>query len=40
MKQENIKPKLEDKKLMQKIKSAEILSDYYGSDHCPIMIEI
>src|SRR3989344_5069339 len=29
-----------DKKLMQKIKSAEILSDYYGSDHCPIMIEI
>jgi len=29
-----------DKKLMQKIKSAGILSDYYGSDHCPIMIEI
>jgi len=29
-----------DKKLMQKIKNAGILSDYYGSDHCPIMIEI
>ncbi|MDN3724210.1 exodeoxyribonuclease III [Aequorivita sp. SDUM287046] len=26
--------------LVQKIKKAEILSEYYGSDHCPIMLEI
>ncbi len=26
--------------LVKKIKKAEILSDYYGSDHCPIMIEL
>ena len=25
---------------MNKIKSTQILSDYMGSDHCPIMIEI
>ena len=26
--------------LFSKIKKAEIMSDYYGSDHCPILIEI
>ena len=29
-----------DAPLMKKIKSAEMLSDYMGSDHCPISIEI
>ncbi len=29
-----------DKKLIGKIKNAGIMSDYYGSDHCPIWIEI
>jgi exodeoxyribonuclease III len=28
-----------DKNFMKKIKSFTTLSDYYGSDHCPIMIE-
>ena len=28
-----------DSKMMQKVKSAGILSDYMGSDHCPIWIE-
>ena len=28
------------KELVQKIKKAEILDDYYGSDHCPIYLEI
>jgi len=27
------------KSLVDKIKSVEILSDYYGSDHCPIKLE-
>ncbi len=27
-------------KLMPKVKSAKILSDWYGSDHCPIEVEI
>ena len=27
-------------KLLKKIKKAEILSDYYGSDHCPITLEL
>ncbi|MEN8789774.1 MAG: endonuclease/exonuclease/phosphatase family protein, partial [Flavobacteriaceae bacterium] len=26
--------------LMPKIKSAEILPQYHGSDHCPILLEI
>jgi len=26
--------------LIKKVKSAEILSDYYGSDHCPILLNI
>ncbi len=26
--------------LIDKIKSVEILSDYYGSDHCPVRLEI
>jgi exodeoxyribonuclease III len=26
--------------MMQKIKTFETLSDYFGSDHCPIMIEV
>ena len=29
-----------DKKIIPKIKSVGILSDYYGSDHCPILIDI
>lgn len=29
-----------DTKIKAKIKSAGILSDYYGSDHCPIWLEI
>ena len=28
------------KKLKNKVKAAQILSDVYGSDHCPVMIEI
>jgi exodeoxyribonuclease-3 len=28
-----------DKNFMKKIKDFKTLSDYYGSDHCPIMIE-
>lgn len=28
------------KKLKPKITKAEILADYYGSDHCPILIEL
>ena len=28
------------KKLVSKLKKAEILSDYYGSDHCPILLEL
>lgn len=28
------------KKLTSKLKKAEILADYYGSDHCPILIEL
>lgn len=28
------------KKLLPKLSNADILSDYYGSDHCPISIEI
>jgi len=28
------------KKLMPKIKSSKILSDTFGSDHCPILIEV
>lgn len=28
------------KRLMKKVKKSEILSDVFGSDHCPIMIEI
>lgn len=31
---------LASNKLMPKIKSTKILSDWYGSDHCPISIEI
>lgn len=31
---------LVSKKLVNKIKSSRILSDYYGSDHCPISLEI
>ena len=27
-------------KLMPKVKSTKILSDWYGSDHCPIVLEI
>jgi exodeoxyribonuclease-3 len=26
--------------LKEKVKSSEILPDYYGSDHCPIMLEL
>lgn len=26
--------------LMEKVKEVEILSDYYGSDHCPIQLQI
>ena len=26
--------------LLKKIKNADILSEYYGSDHCPILLEI
>lgn len=29
-----------DAKIMSKIKDAGMLSDYYGSDHCPIWLEI
>ena len=29
-----------DKKLIPQIKNAGMLSDYYGSDHCPIWLEI
>ncbi|MEI6281018.1 MAG: exodeoxyribonuclease III [bacterium] len=29
-----------DKKILTKIKDAGIMSDYYGSDHCPIFLEI
>jgi exodeoxyribonuclease-3 len=29
-----------DKKILPKIKSTEIMSDYYGSDHCPIVLEV
>lgn len=29
-----------DKKLLSKIKNTGIMSDHYGSDHCPIWIEI
>lgn len=29
-----------DAKILPKIKTAGILSDYYGSDHCPIWLEI
>ena len=29
-----------DKKIVPKIKNTDILSDYYGSDHCPISMEI
>ncbi len=28
------------KKLLPKLKKAEILAEYYGSDHCPILIEL
>lgn len=28
------------KTLLPKLKKAEILADYYGSDHCPILIEL
>jgi exodeoxyribonuclease-3 len=31
---------LASEKLLSKIKSVEILSDYYGSDHCPIRLNI
>jgi len=31
---------LTSKSLVDKIKSVEILSDHYGSDHCPIKLEI
>jgi exodeoxyribonuclease-3 len=26
--------------LLEKIKNVAILSEYYGSDHCPIQLEI
>ena len=29
-----------DEKIISKIKNAGILSDYFGSDHCPILLEI
>ncbi len=29
-----------DKKILPKIKKSEMLSDYYGSDHCPVVLEI
>ena len=29
-----------DAKILPKIKNMDILSDYYGSDHCPIALEI
>jgi exodeoxyribonuclease III len=29
-----------DKKIMTKIKNAGMMSDYYGSDHCPIYLEL
>jgi exodeoxyribonuclease-3 len=29
-----------DKKIMPKIKDAGMMSDYYGSDHCPIYLDI
>ena len=29
-----------DKKIVPKIKDAGMLNDYYGSDHCPIWLEI
>lgn len=29
-----------DKKILPKIKNTGILDDYYGSDHCPVWIEI
>lgn len=29
-----------DKKIMSKIENTDILDDYYGSDHCPIFINI
>lgn len=29
-----------DKKIVKKIKTTGIYSDYYGSDHCPLFIEI
>jgi exodeoxyribonuclease-3 len=31
---------LVSKHLVNKIKSVDILSDYYGSDHCPIQLEL
>lgn len=31
---------LVSKKLINKVKDVQILSDYYGSDHCPILLEI
>lgn len=31
---------LTSKSLLTSIKSSEVLSDYYGSDHCPIMLEV
>lgn len=31
---------LVSKSLVEKIKKVEILSEYYGSDHCPIQLEI
>ena len=27
-------------KLLDRIKTAEILNEYYGSDHCPVMLEL
>lgn len=31
---------LVSKKLQKKIKSADILNDYYSSDHCPVILEL
>ncbi|MFA5936353.1 MAG: exodeoxyribonuclease III [Candidatus Paceibacterota bacterium] len=29
-----------DKKIMEKIKNTGVMTDYYGSDHCPIYVEL
>ena len=31
---------LVSEKLAERIKGAEILSDVYGSDHCPVVLEL